>query len=97
MEVDLDPGAFPDIDHYRRHLHDTFKERITPNPWPWLRVEIQEFEGKKLCLIWVRPGDVWFYTRAGDPAREEFFVREGASTPALSWAESDRYKKVFER
>lgn len=97
IEVDLDPGPLGDPDKYQRHLRDCLKARIKPNPWPWLGMEIEELEGRNICVLWVRPGDVWFYANVGDPLREEFFVREGASTPALSWAESDLYKQVYPR
>jgi hypothetical protein len=95
--VDLDPGPISDPDAYDRYLRDTLKSRISPNPGPWLQIEIVELEGKKICLIWVRPGDRWFYAKVGSPQQEEFFVREGASTPALAGAESDLYKQAYPR
>jgi hypothetical protein len=97
IEVDLDPGPLGDADEYERHLRDTLRTRISPNPGPWLQIEIEKLGEKRICLIWVRPGDRWFYAAVGDPQREEFFVREGASTPALSGAESDLYKQAYPR
>jgi hypothetical protein len=97
IEVDLDPGPLSDQDRYERHLRDALKSRISPSPWPWLRVEFAEIGGKTICLVWVRPGDVWFYAKTTDSVREEFFVREGASTPALSGTEGDLYKQVYPR
>lgn len=97
IDLDLDPGPIRDLDEYERHLRDTLKSRISPKPGPWMRVEIEAIDEKRVCLIWVRPGDRWFYAKVGSPQREEFFVREGASTPALSGAESDLYKQAYPR
>ncbi|MBK5220039.1 MAG: hypothetical protein JJE35_09685 [Thermoleophilia bacterium] len=97
IEVDLDPGPFADVDQYLRHLRDSLRSRINPNPWLWLRTEIKEIEGKRVCAVRVRPGDGWFYAKAGDSHREEFFVREGASTPALSGPAGDHYKRFYPR
>jgi hypothetical protein len=97
LEVDLTPGPFPDLDRYLGHLRDLLKARIKPNPWAWLRVEVEEVEDKKICLIWVRPGDVWFYAKMGDSTNEDFYVREAASTPAYSGSESDLYKRAHPR
>jgi hypothetical protein len=97
VEVDLDPGLFPDLDRYVGHLRDSLKTRISPIPWPWLTIEVKEVRGKKVCLVWVRPGDVWFYAKTGDSQVVEFFVREGASTPAYPGAESDLYKRAHPR
>ena len=97
VEVDLDPGPFPDLDRYIGHLRDSLKSRIQPNPWAWLRVTVEEVGDRRICMIWVRPGDVWFYAKMGDSDQEEFFVREGASTPAYTGAAADLYKQAHPR
>ncbi|HEX6601671.1 MAG TPA: hypothetical protein VF030_03435, partial [Solirubrobacterales bacterium] len=90
-------GHYSDADDYVRHLGDVLKSHISPNPWPWLRIEIEEIDDRRICLVRVRPGDVWFYAKVNGSSQEEFFVRQGASTPALSGAEADLYKRVYQR
>lgn len=97
IDVDIEAGHFSDSDEYVRYLGDVLDSHISPNPWPWLRVETQEIEGRRICLVWVRPGDVWFYARLTGAGPEEFFVRRGASTPSLSGSEADLYKRVYPR
>ncbi|HTR74169.1 MAG TPA: ATP-binding protein [Solirubrobacterales bacterium] len=97
IEVDIEAGHFKNSDEYSRALGDLLKSRITPTPWPWLRIELRRLAGKTLCLVSVRPGDVWFYATQDDPRGVAFFVRQGASTPALIGPESDLYKRVHPR
>jgi hypothetical protein len=98
IDVDLDPGPFQDPDAYKRHLRDALKTRLSGSALPWLQIETKEVaEGKTVCVVWVRPADVWFYATVENSPREEFFVREGASTPALSGAAGDLYKQVYSR
>lgn len=97
IEVDIEAGHFGDPDEYSRALGDFLKSRITPSPWPWLRIEPRRLAGKTICLVSVRPGDVWFYATVEKGRGVAFFVRQGASTPALIGPESDLYKRVHQR
>jgi|GEM_PF-3548483 len=97
IEVDIESGHFSDPDQYVRHLGDTLKSKIRPNPWPWLQIDWEEIEGRTVCLVWARPGDMWFYAQLESSQGEEFFIREGASTPALYGIDSDLYKQNYRR
>ena len=97
IEVDLDPGPFADPDQYVGRLREAIRDQITPNPWAWLAIDIEEIGDRHLCVVSVRPGDIWFYAKTSKAPHEEFFVREAASTPAYSGAESDLYKRAHPR
>ncbi|MBS1863960.1 MAG: ATP-binding protein [Actinobacteria bacterium] len=97
IEVDIEAGHFADPDTYFLRLGEILKTRINPSPWPWIRIEPRELSGRTICLVSVRPGDVWFYTAMDNPKRLDFYVRQGGSTPALSGPEGDLYKLVYQR
>jgi hypothetical protein len=98
IEAEIGEGRnFPDRDAYIRRLSDVIRENITPNPWPFLDMEVREEGGRGLCILRVKPAGVWFYATAPDSDHVRFYVREAGSTRVYSGAESDLYKRANPR
>lgn len=98
VEAETGKGKpYADADVYLGRVAEALRSRIDPNPMPWLRVRLEEIEGRTLCVITARPSDRWFYVRSEDDAHYQFVVREAASTREYAGALGDSYKRAHPR
>jgi hypothetical protein len=98
--IDVEIGQernFRDRDAYLARIKEVLQKSIDPNPWPFLKMEVREKQGRAICIIKVKPGNVWFYATSLDGKSGEFYVREAGSTRAYSGLESDLYKRANPR
>jgi hypothetical protein len=98
IESEIGEGLpFGDRDAFLGRLTEVLRERIRPNPWPFLRTEVRSIRDRHVCVVSVTPGDSWFYARSADGKHEEFYVREAGSTRAYSGVDMDLFKNANPR
>jgi hypothetical protein len=91
-------GSKKDWDAFLQRLGRKIRERIEPQPTPWVTIEPREFMGKPMAVVSVRePDSGWFYLRAhkGDPG--SFHVRQENETTILAGLLADQYKQAKRR
>jgi predicted HTH transcriptional regulator len=77
-------------DHYQRRLQDAINTKTVPSPQIWVSIKRDEYQGRDVCVISVRPPIAdWFYLKADG----SFFVRHGNETRSLSGPEADNYRR----
>jgi hypothetical protein len=95
-EIGVDK-LFPDVDRYQQQLRKTLQEGITPNPLLFTTLEIRKEGERRICVLTVQPGNVWFWGRDLEGKHEEFYVREAGSTRTYSGMEGDLYRRAHPR
>lgn len=92
-----DGNTYVDSDQYVRRVLDALRTQIDPSPLPWLRVDLAPLEERTVCVVTVRPADVWFYAKSDDGRHFDFVVREAASSRVYSGPLMDSYKRAHPR
>jgi len=96
IEAEVGEGRlFSDQDKYARRVAQELRTTIRPNPWPYLTMTFPVVANRHLCVIKVRPADLWFYVKDGE--HEDFYVREASSTVRLAGEEMDHFKQAHRR
>lgn len=90
-------GAYRDAEEYYAAIRDALKDRIDPNPWPWLRSASRQVNDREVVVVTIRRADSWCYAKLHGEAEPQFFVREGASTRAYRGTEADLYRRAHPR
>lgn len=88
---------FPDVDRYQQRLLNVLQAGITPNPLLFTTLEIRNEGERRVCVLTVRPGTVWFWGRDLEDKHDEFYVREAGSTRTYSGMEGDLYRRAHPR
>ncbi len=87
IEEDMRPR---DWEAYKRRLLGVLNQRITPQPGPWIRIEMESYGGSALCVITVLQTTAnWYYIE--DDHR--FYVRQENTTQPLPGVAADAYKR----
>jgi hypothetical protein len=98
IEAEVGEGKiFADVDAYKRRLVQVLQSQIHPNPMPFTTIEVRQEGGRSVCVLTVKPGNVWFWGRDLAGKHDEFYVREAGTTRAYSGVESDLFKQANPR
>jgi hypothetical protein len=93
IDHELDKG----VDMLLRRIRDLCASSIEPDPSGFIRLEIEEVEGRAVCSVEIRAprsvhGGPWFYFAPRSGRQAHFFVRAGAMTKELNGPAADMYK-----
>lgn len=92
LATGIDHELAGDSDRYLRRLQELCRTSIEPDPSVFLKIGIEQVQGRTICLIQVEgaPRD-WFYFR-GKEKSLQFLVRQGSLVRELMGPDADRYK-----
>ncbi len=100
VEFETSNGAkFQSWDEFVRHLNDLLSSRIEPNPIGHVGITPERIGSATLANISVIPSRTsWFYAQSQtSKAKDEFLVRENASTKLLTGSTAENYQRAFDR
>jgi hypothetical protein len=87
--VGLDSDNFPNEDKLLLHLDNLIKKSLGQSVYACLNVECSEIEGSRFLAVECRPSDKPVFLKNG--GNEEFYIRAGASSPALPASHAHEY------
>lgn len=91
-------GSTKDWDAFLQRLNRKIRDRVEPQPTPWVTIEPQEFLGRPMAVISVRePDSGWFYLCENKDDPGDFHVRQENETSVLAGALADEYKRAKKR
>ena len=87
--VGLDADQFPNEDKLLLHLDNLIKKSLGQPVYVCLNIECDEINGGRILAVECKPSDKPVFLKSGDS--EEFYIRAGASSPALPPSHAHEY------
>jgi hypothetical protein len=87
--VGLDADHFPNEDKLLLHLDNLIKKGLGQSVYVCLKIECDEIEGGRMLAIECKPSEKPVFLKNGES--EEFYIRAGASSPALPPSHAHEY------
>lgn len=87
--VGLDADQFPNEDKLLLHLDNLIKKSLGQPVYVCLNIECDEINGGRILAVECKPSDKPVFLKNGDS--EEFYIRAGASSPALPPSHAHEY------
>ena len=87
--VGLDNDNFANEDKMALHMDNLIKSKLGGSVFACLRPEFGEIDGKRFFAIECAPSDTPVFLKNGEA--EEFYIRAGASSPALPGSHTHEY------
>lgn len=88
----LDQDNFPNEDKLLLHLDNLIKSKLGGGSFSCIKPEIGELHGKRFLAIKCAPSETPVFLKSGQG--EEFYIRAGASSPALPASHTHEYIKT---
>lgn len=80
-----------DRDGFENHFNHIFQSMLGPRFRQFVKVNFEKINGREVCLIEVKPSDSQVYLKSNNT--EEFFIRTGNTTSALTMSQAQDYIK----
>lgn len=87
--VGLDADQFPNDDKLLLHLDNLIKKGLGQSVYVCLKIECGEIDGGRMLAIECKPSEKPVFLKNGES--EEFYIRAGASSPALPQSHAHEY------
>lgn len=87
--VGLDADQFPNDDKLLLHLDNLIKKGLGQSVYVCLKIECGEIDRERMLAIECKPSDKPVFLKSGES--EEFYIRAGASSPALPQSHAHEY------
>lgn len=87
--VGLDADQFPNEDKLLLHLDNLIKKSLGQPVYVCLNIECDEINGGRILAVECKPSDKPVFLKNGDS--EEFYIRAGASSPAVPPSHAHEY------
>jgi membrane protein YdbS with pleckstrin-like domain len=91
LEDDYKTLPRQDRDGFENHFNHIFQSMLSPRFRQFVKVNFEKINGLDLCVVEVRPSDQQVYLKQNNA--EEFFIRTGNATSALTMSEASEYIK----
>ncbi|MDO8601052.1 MAG: putative DNA binding domain-containing protein [bacterium] len=91
LEDDYKTLPRQDRDGFENHFNHIFQSMLSPRFRQFVKINFERINGRDICLIEVRPSDQQVYLKQNNA--EEFYIRTGNTTSALTMSEAQDYIK----
>ncbi|MEK7071813.1 MAG: RNA-binding domain-containing protein [Patescibacteria group bacterium] len=91
LEDDYKTLPRQDRDGFENHFNHIFQSMLGPRFRQFIKVNFEKINGRDVCVVEVKPSDSRVYLKQNNT--EEFFIRTGNSTSALTMSEAQDYIK----
>jgi len=91
LEQDYKTLPRQDRDGFENHFNHIFQSMLGPRFRQFVKVSFEKIDGRDICVVEVKPSDSQVYLKSNNA--EEFFIRTGNTTSALTMSEAQDYIK----
>ncbi|OGZ22642.1 MAG: hypothetical protein A3A08_01065 [Candidatus Nealsonbacteria bacterium RIFCSPLOWO2_01_FULL_41_9] len=91
LEQDYKTLPRQDRDGFENHFNHVFQSMLGPRFRQFVRLNFERVDGKDVCVVQIRPSDSQVYLKQNNT--EEFYIRTGNTTSALTMSEAQDYIK----
>ena len=91
LEDDYKTLPRQDRDGFENHFNHIFQSMLGPRFRQFVKLNFEKINGRDVCLIEIKPSDSQVYLKSNNT--EEFFIRTGNTTSALTMSQAAEYIK----
>ena len=91
LEQDYKTLPRQDRDGFENHFNHIFQSMLGPRFRQFVNLRFEKIDGKDVCVVEIKPSDSQVYLKQNNA--EEFYIRTGNTTSALTMSEAQDYIK----